>query len=153
MKIKSLYSFLILLIFSFISIATSESDKSDEVSSEVSSDDGIEGTNPDSSQETGSDSIKVTNSENTNTFTPFTFDQAMTFMQSRCLDINQELVDAMEVNFDGQPLYVFLTAEPSYTYLCVSSVSQWKLDVMASDCGRYQEKMDQWLVTKSLQDN
>lgn len=69
--------------------------------------------------------------------------QAEQFMQNLCWDLNQTLMRKKTIYVDGKKVYMFMSvAENGMT--CVSNVSDIKLEVMCSDCGDTQTKMNQW---------
>lgn len=68
--------------------------------------------------------------------------QAEQFMQNLCRDLNQTLMRKKTIYVDGKKVYMFMSvAENGMT--CVSTVSDIKLEVMSSDCGDTQTKINQ----------
>lgn len=72
-----------------------------------------------------------------------TFSEAREFMKKRLLNVNQTLMDSKMTSFDGKTLYVFLSVAEDGT-VCISSVSEFALEVIASDCGNVYVKTEQW---------
>lgn len=73
----------------------------------------------------------------------FSFWDAEMFMSRRCDEINQTLVKKAAVRWDdGTTLYAFMSVAENGS-ICVSMVSEHKLEVLAADCGG-DEKIDDW---------
>tara|TARA_B100001564_G_scaffold130828_1_gene109501 strand:+ start:68146 stop:68952 length:807 start_codon:yes stop_codon:yes gene_type:complete len=72
-----------------------------------------------------------------------TFKQAEAFMQKRCSDVNQTLMKKKIKDFDGKTLYMFLSVAEN-GYVCISTITDFKLEVLATDCGRSELKIRQW---------
>jgi tetratricopeptide (TPR) repeat protein len=72
-----------------------------------------------------------------------TFSEAEEFMQNRCNAINQTLMKKKSVNFNGTTLYMFLSVAEN-GYVCISSVSENALEVLAADCGPSELKIEEW---------
>ena len=71
------------------------------------------------------------------------FTEAKEFMQKRLNDVNQELMGSKTVYFDGKAIFMFLSvAENGMT--CISGVSEFKLEVMSTDCGNTDLKIQEW---------
>jgi hypothetical protein len=64
-------------------------------------------------------------------------------MQKRYNEINQTLMRKKSLNFDGSILYMFLSVAEN-GYVCISSVSEYALEVLAVDCGPSEIKIEQW---------
>ena len=75
--------------------------------------------------------------------TTVTFKEAEFFMQQRCNDINQNLMRKKVTNFNGTKMYMFLSVATN-GYVCISSISENKLEVIATDCGPSEIKIQQW---------
>ena len=72
------------------------------------------------------------------------FDEAESFMRDRLNNINQTLMLSGTAKWDSDTmLYMFLSVTES-GMSCISSVSQYKLSVLASDCGETFSKMQDW---------
>ena len=72
-----------------------------------------------------------------------TFDEAKQFMRTRLSNVNQTLMASKTVVFDGKKVYMFMSvAEDGST--CISGVSEFKLEVMSTDCGNTEVKMQEW---------
>jgi len=71
------------------------------------------------------------------------YTQAEVFMQNRCNEIGQTLMRSKTVNFNGTKLYMFLSVAEN-GYVCISSVSENALEVLAADCGPSEVKIEQW---------
>ena len=72
-----------------------------------------------------------------------TFSEAEEFMQQRCNAVNQTLMKKKSVVFNGTKLYMFLSVAQD-GQACISSVSEYKLEVLAADCGEAMVKIQQW---------
>jgi hypothetical protein len=75
--------------------------------------------------------------------TKVTFSEAEAFMQNRCNSTNQTLMKKKSVNFNGTKLYMFLSVAEN-GYVCISSVSENALEVLAADCGPSEIKIEEW---------
>ncbi|TKS56283.1 hypothetical protein FCN74_07335 [Mesohalobacter halotolerans] len=75
--------------------------------------------------------------------TTVTFNEAEIFMQKRCNDINQTLMRKHVTNFNGTKMYMFLSVARDGN-VCISSISENKLEVIAADCGPSEIKIQQW---------
>ena len=64
-------------------------------------------------------------------------------MQDRCKTINQTLMKKKTVNFDGTKLFMFLSVAEN-GYVCISTVSENVLEILAADCGPQERKMQEW---------
>jgi hypothetical protein len=81
------------------------------------------------------------------TFSQVTLEQAKEFMKKRCVDINMEFVDCNPFKWDeDSTLYVFLTKKDEN--YCVSMVSQYALEVMKTDCGGTEKKVQYYNLFK-----
>ena len=90
------------------------------------------------SKESTSKSFNSTNKTGT-----ITFDEAKQFMRTRLSNVNQTLMASKTVDFDGKKVYMFMSvAEDGST--CISGVSEFKLEVMSTDCGNTEVKMQEW---------
>ena len=72
-----------------------------------------------------------------------TFAEAESFMQDRCNAVNQTLIKKKAVVFNGTNLYMFLSVATD-GQACISSISEFKLEVLATDCGEAMVKIQQW---------
>lgn len=72
-----------------------------------------------------------------------TLEEAKAFMQQRCNAINQTLMRYKTVDFNGSTMYVFMSVAQDGS-VCISSVSEYKLEVLAADCGHVDVKIEQW---------
>lgn len=72
-----------------------------------------------------------------------TFSEARSFMRDRLSGVNQTLMDSKTTSFDGKTIYCFLSVTENGT-VCISSVSEFALEVLASDCGDVHIKTEQW---------
>jgi len=72
-----------------------------------------------------------------------TFDEAKQFMRTRLSNVNQTLMASKTVVFDGKKVYMFMSvAEDGST--CISGVSEFRLEVMSTDCGNTEMKIQEW---------
>tara|TARA_Y100000385_G_scaffold235325_1_gene249045 strand:- start:956 stop:1420 length:465 start_codon:yes stop_codon:yes gene_type:complete len=93
----------------------------------------------------GNDKNSNSNSgvESESKITKVTFSEAEAFMQNRCNSINQTLMKKKSVNFNGTKLYMFLSVAEN-GYVCITSVSENALEVLAADCGPSEKKLREW---------
>lgn len=90
------------------------------------------------SKKSTSKSFGTTNNEKT-----VTFDEAKQFMKTRLSNVNQTLMASKTVIFDGKKVYMFMSvAEDGST--CISGVSEFQLEVMSTDCGNTEMKIQEW---------
>lgn len=82
-------------------------------------------------------------SESHSNITKVTFSEAEAFMQNRCNATNQTLMKKKSVNFNGTKLFMFLSVAEN-GYVCISSVSENALEVLAADCGPSEIKIEEW---------
>ena len=68
---------------------------------------------------------------------------AEVFMQKRCKTINQALVRKKTVNFNGTKLFMFMTVGENGN-VCISTISENALEILAADCGTLRTKIKQW---------
>jgi hypothetical protein len=80
---------------------------------------------------------------NSNSVKKVTFSEAESFMQKRCNETNQTLMKKKSVNVDGTKLFMFLSVAEN-GYVCISSVSEFALEVLATDCGPSDIKIEEW---------
>ena len=95
-----------------------------------------------------SDSKKEEESSNSNSgsqakIEKITFNQAEEFMLERTKNLNQTLMKKKSVNFDGTKIYMFLSVAEN-GYVCISSISENALQLLAADCGTYERKIQDW---------
>ena len=69
--------------------------------------------------------------------------EAEAFMQDRCKTINQTLLKKKTVNFDGTKLFLFLSVAEN-GYVCISTVSENALEILAVGCGPSERKIQEW---------
>lgn len=72
-----------------------------------------------------------------------TFSQAKSFMHKRCRTIGQSLMRSKTVHFKGTKLYMFLSVAKNGD-VCISSISENELEVLAADCGSSEIKIEEW---------
>lgn len=72
-----------------------------------------------------------------------TLSQAQAFMQNRCDNIGQTLMRTKTIDFDGTTLYAFMSVAEN-GMVCISTISEHKLEVLVADCGEAQMKINQW---------
>ena len=79
----------------------------------------------------------------TNKTEAITFDEAKQFMRTRLSNVNQTLMASKTVVFDGKKIYMFMSvAEDGST--CISGVSEFNLEVMSTNCGNTEIKIQEW---------
>jgi|LakMenE01Jun11ns_1017448.scaffolds.fasta_scaffold9753712_2 hypothetical protein len=72
-----------------------------------------------------------------------TFEEAKQFMSTRLSNVNQTLMASKTVIFDGKKIYMFMSvAEDGST--CISGVSEFRLEVMSTNCGNTEMKIQEW---------
>lgn len=76
----------------------------------------------------------------TSTIAQVDFGQARSFMKKRCYNVDMSYEDGFSMDYDGSILHIFLVSQGS-SY-CVSTVSQYQLDVMATKCGGYGKRSE-----------
>ena len=103
------------------------------------------GNDKNSNSNSGVESDSKINSgvESDSKITKVTFSEAEAFMQNRCNSTNQTLMKKKSVNFNGTKLYMFLSVAEN-GYVCISSVSENALEVLAADCGTSEKKIREW---------
>ena len=100
----------------------------------------------------GPDKIKITEGSNIKKSNIqakdkiITFNEATDFMRERCKNIDQTLMKTHKVEIDdGRFLYVFLSYNNGINgILCVSVINDISLELLASDCGPAETKMQEW---------
>jgi hypothetical protein len=92
----------------------------------------------------GSNSSSSSSGNNSNsTSAKVTSYEAEAFMQDRCKTINQTLMKKKTVNFDGTKLFMFMSVAEN-GYVCISTVSENALEILAADCGPSERKIQEW---------
>ncbi|MDG1842614.1 MAG: hypothetical protein P8I93_09730 [Crocinitomicaceae bacterium] len=80
-----------------------------------------------------------------NNNTKVTFLEAKKFMINRCSNINQKLIKSHQSKFNNTSLYMFFTTSTEHpNQSCVTSISENKLEILASDCKNTSVKISQW---------
>lgn len=81
-----------------------------------------------------------------------TFIEAERFVRERGRDLGHSLIDKhMITQDDGSKLFMFLTeSQEHYGYVCVQTVSEFKLEVIAVDCNTAGVKLPQWSQVKMI---
>ncbi len=85
----------------------------------------------------------------------YTFDEANRFMKSRCRKTNHTILKTHSYTFEGTVVYCFLTCNsdmldpykrvaPKNQSVCISMISEKKLEVIAADCGSQDRKLRDW---------
>ena len=69
--------------------------------------------------------------------------EAEAFMQARCDKIGQTLMKTKTVKMDGIKVYSFMSVAEN-GMVCISAISELKLEVIGSDCGESQKKINEW---------
>lgn len=69
--------------------------------------------------------------------------EAQVFMQDRCNSIGQTLMKTKTIDFNGTKLYAFLSVSEN-GMVCITTISENKLEVLAADCGEEQRKINEW---------
>ena len=77
------------------------------------------------------------------------FSTAKGFMIERCHNINQSLIDSKKISSGTLNLYAFLSESNEYMYtrnkkLCITLISDKKLEIIKTDCGDYSKKLNDW---------
>jgi hypothetical protein len=86
---------------------------------------------------------KATSSSGNNSNPTVTFSEAEAFIQNRCNSTSQTLMKKKSVNFEGRKLYMFLSVAEN-GYVCITSVSEYALEVLSADCGPSEVKIEEW---------
>jgi hypothetical protein len=71
-----------------------------------------------------------------------TYEQALEFMQNRCSQTGQSLLETKTVYFEGTKLYMFLSNK--LNIFCISAISEIRLEILKTDCGSGEVKINQW---------
>lgn len=84
------------------------------------------------------------NKEKSNSkITKVSFSEAETFMRDRCKKTNQTLMKGKESEMNGIKIYAFMSvAQNGMT--CISIISENKLELINSDCGNTQKKINEF---------
>ncbi len=69
--------------------------------------------------------------------------EADEFMKSRLEQSGQFIVSKMVYNFNGTLMYCYLSTGPGNLF-CISSITEHKLEVLATDCGSETVKVKDW---------
>ena len=72
------------------------------------------------------------------------FDDAFGFMYERCSKIGQEIIGQNVTKNDGSYLYYFMSAPLDRSSICISVISEHKLEIISTDCGDPYDKQEQW---------
>lgn len=96
-----------------------------------------------SDKKSSTSSSSSSRNKNNSTRAKVTFSEAEAFMQNRCKSVNQTLMRKKSVYFNGTQLYMFLSLARN-GQVCISSVSENALEVLAADCGPSEIKYAQW---------
>jgi len=70
-------------------------------------------------------------------------EEASIFMRERCKNVNQELQRTKSVNFEGTVLHLFLSVASDGS-VCISAISELKLEVLSVNCGNLYNKIEEW---------
>ena len=70
-------------------------------------------------------------------------EEATTFMRERCRNINQKLQRTKSVNYEGTILHLFLSVASDGS-VCISAISELKLEVLSANCGNLYNKIEEW---------
>lgn len=90
------------------------------------------------------DALSVGAEAQASTSSKVSFEEARLFMRDRSNDVGQTLVDELESDAYGSPVYLFLTSDQTGLRYCVSMISSIKLEVVSTDCGYVEEKVADW---------
>jgi hypothetical protein len=70
-----------------------------------------------------------------------TLAESQAFMKKRCADLKMEYIDGRSMKWDeSTTIYIFLTKQ-NQNY-CVSSISQYSLEVLSAKCGGIEKKTE-----------
>lgn len=72
------------------------------------------------------------------------FDQAKSFMEKRCQDVGQIVLQSKISHFNGITVYLFLSTAYGTDQYCISMISENALEIVSSNCGSEYEKGAQW---------
>ena len=70
-------------------------------------------------------------------------EEATIFMRERCRNINQKLQRTKSVNYEGTILHLFLSVASDGS-VCISAISELKLEVLSANCGNLYNKIEEW---------
>ncbi len=80
-------------------------------------------------------------------YSQVTQNEAEEFMKERCKEINMEYLDSGSMKWDEETtVYVFLSKKGNY--YCVSSILQYSLKVLTSDCGGIEKGKEFYSLVK-----
>jgi hypothetical protein len=71
-------------------------------------------------------------------------DDAFGFMYERCSKIGQEIIGQNVTKNDGSYLYYFMSAPLDRSSICISVISEHKLEIISTNCGDPYDKQEQW---------
>ena len=69
--------------------------------------------------------------------------EAQAFMEDRCNNIGQTLMKTKTIDFEGTNLYLFMSVAEN-GMVCISTISELKLELIANDCGSSDRKISEW---------
>ena len=104
---------------------------------------GFIGSVTDDKTSSSSSSSSPSGNNSNSTSAKVTFYEAEAFMQNRCDAINQTLMKKKSVNFNGTKLFMFMSVAEN-GYVCISTVSEIALEILATDCGPSERKIQEW---------
>jgi len=72
------------------------------------------------------------------------YSEAEMFMRKRFQTLGQSLVEGRTIDLNGTSLHTFISNDLRTGYMCISTVSEYELDVLAADCGPASQKLMEW---------
>ena len=76
-----------------------------------------------------------------------TYKEAYAFMKQRSINVNQKVLKGFETEMEGAKIYFFFSVPNEWNgFACVSAISEYKLDILNVDCGKFPIKQTQWLA-------
>ena len=104
---------------------------------------GFIGSVTDDKTSSSSSSSSPSGNNSNSTSAKVTFYEAEAFMQNRCDGINQTLMKKKSINLNGTKLFMFMSVAEN-GYVCISTVSEIALEILATDCGPSERKIQEW---------
>lgn len=73
-----------------------------------------------------------------------TYAEAEIFIRKRFQTQGQSLVEGRTIDINGTSMHTFISNDLSSGLMCISTVSEYELDVFAADCGPASQKLMEW---------
>lgn len=84
-------------------------------------------------------------SDQINSNSKISFDEATNFMKERTININQKLTHSHISNMNGENFYFYFSISlDRFGYSCISIISEDKLEIINVDCDLNDTKVTDW---------